>query len=314
MTTAPPPVVPAQPIARAVAAASAPALSVGASISGAANARAASPRAASAPAMAPVPGRQASQVSNRPASGPTQVIAQRRPATGSIAAVRVHGQDDEAFRELVGFAAYLRLRLFVEVAQHVWGTPRLSDAQRLLDRSIHIAEQERALVKLGRDRWGLTPGQLMGPFDGSFDSFLLRTKPENWWEGLLRPLVVHGVSRDMIRLLSRGLPPADARVIQEIFADDDADYQVGVNLVRDAVASDQRLGARLSLWGRRVVAEAFGIGSELMKKFPPLGQLLVKATDDAAPGELNLKAAMHAGIHELTEDHKKRMELMGLVP
>lgn len=248
-----------------------------------------------------------------PTSSPTPIVQQHRPATGSIAAVRVRAKDD-AFRELVGFAAYLRLRLFVEVAQHVWGTPRLSDAQRLLERSLHIAEQEKALVKLGHDRWGLTPGQLMGPFDGCFDSFLLRTKPENWWEGLLRPLVVHGVSRDMIRLLSRGLPPADARIILGIFADDDADYQVGVNLVRDAVSADPRLGARLSLWGRRVVGEAFGIGSDLMKKFPNLGELLVKANDDAAPGSLNLKAAMHTSIGELSEEHKNRMEQMGLVP
>ena len=275
------------------------------------------------PTPVPTPsssGKLAATAAARPAAGAVPLTTTRQtpgaqPISGAIpaSAAKLTGAE-EAFRELVGFAAYLRLRLFVEVAQHVWGTPRLSDAQRLLERSLHIAEQEKALVKLGRERWGLTPGQLMGPFDGCFDSFLLRTKPENWWEGLLRPLVVHGVSRDMIRLLSRGLPPGDARIIQDIFADDDIDYQVGVNLVRDAVSADPRLAARLSLWGRRVVGEAFGIGSELMKKFPPLGELLVKATDDAGPGQLNLNSAMHAGIVELSADHKNRMEYMGLVP
>jgi hypothetical protein len=226
----------------------------------------------------------------------------------------VSAPNEEALRELVGFAAYLRLRLFVEVAQHVWGTQRLSDAQRLLKRSIHIAEQEEALVAIGQQRWGMTPGQLMGPFDGSLDSFLLRTQPENWWEGLLRPLVMHGVSRDMIRLLARGLPPAQARLVTSVFADDDDDYKVGVQLIRDAVSSDPRLGARLSLWGRRVVGEAFGIAMDILKKWPELGLLLIKATDDSAPGQLNLKAAMAAGITELSAAHKARMESMGLIP
>jgi len=248
-----------------------------------------------------------------PTATSTGAIPGARPSPRADRA-RQPQPSDEALRELVGFAAYLRLRLFVEVAQHVWGTPRLSDAQRLLKRSVHIAEQEEALVKLGQERWGMTPGQLMGPFDGALDSFLLRTQPENWWEGLLRSLVSHGVSRDLIRLLARGLPPAQARIVLSILADDDEDYRVGLELVRDAVSADPRLGARLSLWGRRVVGEAFSVGMDLLKKWPELGLLLIKATDDAGPGTLNLKAATAAGIAELSAAHKARMEQMGLVP
>ena len=219
---------------------------------------------------------------------------------------------DAQFRQLIGFAAYVRLRLFVEVAQHVWGTRDLNDAQRLLRRSIRIGEQEIAFVNLAERRFGLTPAQLMGPFDGVFDSFLLRTQPKNWYEGLLRPILTHGASRDLIRLMARGLPPAEAKLVRSILADDDADDLVGAQLIRDAVTADPVLGARLSLWGRRVVGEALGIGSEIMEKFPELGALVIKATDDAGPGTLNLKAARATAISELSASHQARMESMNL--
>jgi len=219
---------------------------------------------------------------------------------------------ESAFRQLVGFAAYVRLRLFVEVAQHVWGTHDLNDAERLLRRTMHIGEQQLAFVNLGQRRFGLSPAQLMGPFDGVFDSFLLRTQPKNWYEGLLRPIVTQGVARDLIKLMARGLPASEAKLFQSILADNDPDDLIGPQLIRKAVLADPVLGAKLSLWGRRVVGEAFGIGTELLRKFPALGDLLIKATDDAGPGKLSLKSAQAAAFAELSAAHQERMESMGL--
>jgi hypothetical protein len=219
---------------------------------------------------------------------------------------------ESAFRQLLGFAAYVRLRLFVEAAQHVWGTHDLNDAQRLLRRSLHIGQQQEALIELGRNRFGLTAAQLMAPFDGVFDGFLLRTKPKNWYEGLLRPIVSHGISRDLVRLMARGLPPMDAKAVLSILADNEVDDDVALKLIKNAVSKDPVHGARLSLWGRRVVGEAFGIGTEILTKYPALGALVIKATDDAAPGSLNLKAAQAAAIAELSKAHELRMESMGM--
>ena len=235
-----------------------------------------------------------------------------RKSTPATAAAAAHASGGAAFQQLIGFAAYVRLRLFVEVAQHVWGTPDLDDAQRLLRRALHIGEQEVALAELGKRHFGLSAGELMRPFDGVFDSFLTRTQPKNWFEGLLRPVVTHGVSRDLIRIMARGLPPAEAKVVHSILADDGADDTVGPQLIRSAISADPVLGARLSLWGRRVVGEAFGMGTDLLRKNPELGKLLIRAMDDAAPGQLNLNAAQAAAIAELSADHQKRMELMGL--
>jgi len=234
-----------------------------------------------------------------------------RPATSALA-VGNPAETPEAFQQLLGFAAYVRLRLYVEVAQHVWGTHDLNDAERLLRRSLHIGEQQLAFISLGRQRFGLSPAQLMGPFDGVFDSFLLRTQPKNWYEGLLRPIVTHGVSRDLIKLMARGLPPREAKIVQNILADNDPDDVIGAELIRKAVIADPVLGAKLSLWGRRVVGEAFGIGTELLRKYPALAQLVIKATDDAGPGTINLKAAQAAAFGELSKAHQERMESMGL--
>jgi hypothetical protein len=152
----------------------------------------------------------------------------------------------------------------------------------------------------------------MAPFDGVFDSFLLRTQPKNWYEGLLRPIVAHGVARDLIRLLARGLPPGEAKLMQTILADDAADDAVGAELIRKAVDGDSVLGARLALWARRVSGESFGIGTELLRKVPELGQLMIRSMDDAGPGTLNIKAAQAAAVHELSAGHQERMEQMGL--
>jgi len=237
------------------------------------------------------------------ASFPARSLARHNAAAAS----------DDSFRQLVGFAAYVRLRLFVEVAQHVWGTHDLNDAERLLRRTMHIGEQQQALIALGQRRFGLSPAQLMGPFDGIFDSFLLRTQPKNWFEGLLRPIVTHGVSRDLIKLMARGLPASEAKLIQSILADNDPDDLIGAQLIQQAVAANPVLGAKLSLWGRRVVGEAFGIGTELLHKFPEMGELLIKATDDAGPGKLSLKSAQAAAFAELSKAHQERMEMMGLI-
>jgi len=233
-------------------------------------------------------------------------------APGANAPAAPVSESDAAFRQLVGFAAYVRLRLFVEVAQHVWGTHDLNDAERLLRRSMHIGEQQLAFINLGQRRFGLSPAQLMGPFDGVFDSFLLRTQPKNWYEGLLRPIVTQGVARDLIKLLARGLPASEAKLFQSILADNDPDDAIGPQLIRKAVAADPVLGAKLSLWGRRVVGEAFSIGTDLMRKYPALAELLIKATDDAGPGKLSLNSAQAAAFAELSHAHQERMETMGL--
>jgi hypothetical protein len=246
-------------------------------------------------------------------------IAPGKPIAAPTAGAVAHQQAmpdasnaEEALKQLVGFAAYVRLRLFVEVAQHVWGTHDLNDAERLLRRTMHIGEQQLAFINLGQRRFGLSAAQLMGPFDGVFDSFLLRTQPKNWYEGLLRPIVTHGVSRDLIKLMARGLPASEAKIFQSILADDDPNDVIGAQLIRRAVAADPVLGAKLSLWARRVVGEAFSIGTDLMRKYPAFGELMIKATDDAGPGKLSLKSAQKAAFAELSAAHQERMESMGL--
>jgi len=246
------------------------------------------------------------------------VADQATSAAPEVGAAGATAGDDELLA-LAGLAAYTRLRQFSQVAAHVWGAPTLDQQQRLLRRAMRIGQQQEELLAIGASR-GLDAEAEMRPVKGIYDSFVARTAPSSWWEGLLRPAVTHGITRDLVLLLAGGLPEAEAAQIRRIMADDDPDDGVGWEIIRDGVATNQVLNSRLSLWGRRVAGEALQICASVVNSNPQLAALALRAAAAAPPGAdgvvpgSSLPAAIQWLKGELTSRHAKRMEAITLIP
>ena len=83
-----------------------------------------------------------------------------------------------------------------------------------------------------------------------------------------------------------------------------ADFVVGV--VRDTLKTDRTAAGRLSLWGRRLLGEALSQAQAVAVERDAMSALLVGGGVDLAEvGQM---------FARLTENHQKRMALMGLTP
>lgn len=239
-------------------------------------------------------------------------VGDRDGATAPVA-----GANNQELLALAGLAAYTQLRLFSQVAAHVWGAPTLDQQERLLNRAMRIGGRQNALLEIGAEH-GVPAVQLMAPVKGIYDSFVARTAPSSWWEGLLRPIVTHGITRELVLLLATGLPEAERARFDSILADNHSQDEVGLEIVAGACQADPVLGSRLSLWGRRVAGEALQICANVVNSNPPLASLLVraaavgKAADGKPNGQLALPDAVRWMQAQLTAGHAKRMEKMGL--
>ncbi|WP_280949937.1 ferritin-like fold-containing protein [Xylanimonas protaetiae] len=257
----------------------------------------------------------------RPAAGPparplwcrsTARGARHRPGDGPRPYPGRHDDpEDTPLLELAGLAAYVRLGLFGLVGAHTVGAPDLDAAHRMMTVAVRVGEQQQELLAIGASR-GVEPVELMRPFVGVLDSFEARTHESTWWEGLLKGVVGHGVSTDLCRLLATGLPAADASVVTAALAYEVDEPERVTSVVRAATDADPRLASRLALWGRRVVGESLSLCQELLATRPGLAELARRAAAaSAGDGEPPADAVAWA-MGELTAEHTRRMDRMGL--
>lgn len=219
--------------------------------------------------------------------------------------------DDAPLLELAGLAAYVRLGLFGLVGGHTVDAPDLESAYRMMTVATRVAEQQKVLLEMGAAH-GVEPVELMQPFVGVLDSFDARTAESTWWEGLLKGIVGHGVSTDLCRMLARGLPAEQGAAVVDALAYDPDQPDRVTSVVREATDADPRLGSRLALWGRRVVGESLSLAQELLATRPGLSELARRAAAASrAPGEAPADAVAWV-LSELTAEHTRRMDRMGL--
>lgn len=134
-----------------------------------------------------------------------------------------------------------------------------------------------------------------------------RTTPRDWWERLVRTYVGYGVVVDVQRLVADGLDGEAAELASESLADNGlADFVVAT--LGPVIQAEPQLGARLALWGRRVVGEALGIASRLITTRPSLAA--VAGITESGAG---LSPEQHAAfMSRLTAGHARRMKRLEL--
>ncbi len=134
-----------------------------------------------------------------------------------------------------------------------------------------------------------------GAYAGMFDELDVRTRPSNWGERILKSYVVIGIFADVLREVASR---------QQVFSDRFSVWDLGQGAwVRDHLGpmteADPQLAGRLSLWGRRVAGETFGLVRATLFTYPELAQ--DPDTVDAI-------------VSYATGRHQERMEELNLRP
>jgi hypothetical protein len=212
----------------------------------------------------------------------------------------------EAVIELMGVIAYGELSAFERLVADARMSPTLADKIALGSMASvqfgHVQPLLDRITSLGAD-----PVAALEPFAKPFDAFHAKTAPSDWLEGLVKAYVGDGLAADFYREIAAFL---DSETRQLVLAslEDAGQADFVVDRVRQAIATDPRVGGRLALWGRRLMGEALSQAQRVAAERDSLTALLAGGID--RPG-LDL-AAMTRMFSRLTENHAARMSELGL--
>lgn len=218
--------------------------------------------------------------------------------------------DDPSYRaavvDLLGVLAYGELSAFERLSADAALAPRISDKAALARLAITEFHHYEAL----RDRLielGVEPEDAMEAFRRPLDEFHAHTAPSSWLEGLVKAYVGDGIAIDFYREIASFLDPQTRALVLDVCTDlGQSDFIV--ERVRAAIDEDPRIAGRLALWGRRLVGEALSQAQRVAAERDALSTLLVGGID--RPGA-DL-AQIGRMLAQLTENHTKRMALLGL--
>lgn len=202
--------------------------------------------------------------------------------------------------ELAGFA-----RLANDAAHAPELRTRISLSRMAAAELAPIEQIEAHLLQLGADPevvddriWEFR--ELLAEFDA-------RTLPRDWWERLVRTYIGYGVFSDLEREIAAALPGRSGAVAANLIVDTGL-FDLVVTSLRPMIDSEAQLGARLALWGRRVVGEALGIASRMLQSHPDLAAVAGLEPVGGKPTPELLTAL----LGRLTGEHARRMNRLAL--
>ncbi len=210
---------------------------------------------------------------------------------------------DRSAQAVLGMLAYGQLAAFSRLAADAAQAPSLG--QRLeLSRlaGLALSRLERISDRVTELGGALEP--VMAPFAGALVEFDERTAPGSWWERLLKGYVGYGVADDFSRIVAQTLDPRTRALVEDVLADE-GHARLVVDALAGGATQDPTLASRLALWGRRLVGEALGVVQHVLADHPDIAALL--ARDEGGDPQQRLFA-------QLTAEHSRRMERLGLTP
>ena len=206
--------------------------------------------------------------------------------------------------DLLGALAYAELSAFDRLAEDARLAPTLSGHAALARMAAAEIEHHGRLV----DRLvqlDVDPASAMAPFVTALDAFHDKTRPGTWLEGLVKAYVGDGLAADFYREVAAFLPQPDRALVEEVLADT-GQTDFAVREVRAAIAANQTLVGRLSLWARRLVGEAISQSQAVLAEHDRLTELILAGSGDLAGiGRL---------VARITDGHEERMRRLGLNP
>jgi len=100
----------------------------------------------------------------------------------------------------------------------------------------------------------VVPSELDALYGTSINNLMSRTKGADFYEEMMRDYIVFGMLEDSFRRLAKGLSAARRIKVEELLSHQELEQLAQVTLF-GAIAQDQKLGHRLALFGRMVVAD-----------------------------------------------------------
>ena len=195
----------------------------------------------------------------------------------------------------LGQLAYLELAFFTLLTRAVEGTEVIEQKDVLSAAAQTALEKYHALSDLIREA-GDNPAEVMRPFSEPVDDFIDKVSGEDWAEQVTSAYLVSGLLHDFFGRLGDGLPGRAGSRIEEILERDSGRAALA-ELLTGAIAADARLGARLALWGRRLVGDT----------------MLIARSALVHTGNLHRdEARIEPVFTELLNDHVHRMSVLGL--
>ncbi len=139
----------------------------------------------------------------------------------------------------------------LELQSETAGDQALSKKLHLLSNKYYSKHSE--LVPL-LSKSGVEVSQLEALYGTSINQLLERTKGNDFYEELMRNYIVFGMLEDSYRRLAKGLTPAKRLKVEELLFAQELE-KLSQSTLFGAIAQDSKLGHRMALYGRMVVAD-----------------------------------------------------------
>ncbi len=211
----------------------------------------------------------------------------------------------QALVELLGVVAYGELAGFFRISADAELAPTLAESIKMAELAA-IEFHHYTLISSHLQSLGIEPENAMVPFIGVFSGYHDRTKPADWFEGLVKAYVGDSIAIDFYLEIANLLPDESKEVILKT-ADSSIQMEFAVSTLMTAMANDPRLRSRLALWARRLVGEAIAQAQQLAATHEGLFELINGGTSEGFVG-LDLGRV----FIRLTENHTHRMQRLGL--
>lgn len=219
----------------------------------------------------------------------------------------------QALIELLGVVAYGELAGFFRIAADAELAPSIAESIRMAELA-DIEFRHYSLISAHMQSLGVEPEAAMAPFVAAFDGYHERTKPADWFEGLVKAYVGDSLATDFNLEIANLLSVESQQIILKT-ADSSSHIEFAVSTLMSAMAIDERLRGRLALWARRLVGEAIAQAQSLTAEHDGLFGLIngtaMNGTHSEGSSEL-VGLDLGRAFIRLTEKHTHRMQRLGL--
>jgi hypothetical protein len=195
----------------------------------------------------------------------------------------------------LGKSAYLQLTVFENLSRVVRTAPS-TEAKSALSHVAGLALAKHQGLVAEIERHGEDAAAIMEPFVDEIDSFQRITEGNDWFESVTSCYLTAGLLDDFLVRLAAGLPGAAGGRIVAILEADSGETII-VSELLSAIETNPRLGARLAMWGRRLVGDTM---------------LLARWTLRPSENHDSDEAHIEPVFTELIAAHTRRMDALGL--